>query len=475
MTAAVGPAIANPIAPTTGRAFRETEAPQGGFDEALDSLVVRSGSQSPGEKEPKIDRWHRHVIGNDPAPGRTNDATLLKQAPPPEAEAELVEAAADDDLVAAPTTEPGDTELVDKVADDAGQDTSFPVQIKAEHAISAMMATAPTKQHGLPETAAGQIAPGTPAKQSAADAPARPIETQMAPTAETLTASASATTLPPTDDGVTMQPASGAADQRHVRVGVENKAVGETGKPAKLPDSGGNYDLHIAPAQTEAGTADDGSDQPRPGTRDQRSAAPEARRFEPLPVAAKVTVVSQQAAPAPVAAPILTANAAAIVSAIDAAQRPMSSPSLLVHISVQPMRSLKIQLHPAELGVVTANLKAAGEQLSVELSVESREAYHRLSADSDAIVKSLRSLGYDIDHVSILQPQIAATAVARPDAGTGTGSFARDQSSFQPGGSSDSGGRFGGQANGRGEGGDAQRGGEAQQAYRDRTGGDLYI
>ena len=44
----------------------------------------------------------------------------------------------------------------------------------------------------------------------------------------------------------------------------------------------------------------------------------------------------------------------------------------------QPMRELKIQLHPLELGVVTAHLRTVGEKLSVELKVDNHDAYHRL-------------------------------------------------------------------------------------------------
>jgi chemotaxis protein MotD len=139
------------------------------------------------------------------------------------------------------------------------------------------------------------------------------------------------------------------------------------------------------------------------------------------------------------------------------------------------MRELKIQLHPLELGVVTAHLRTVGEKLSVELKVDNHDAYNRLSADSDAIVKSLRSLGFDIDSVSIQQPQAAATTVARSEAGAGTGSFSRDTPSFQPGNSGSGGERFGGQTSGRGERGDAQGNEAAQPLNRDRAGSSLYI
>ena len=139
------------------------------------------------------------------------------------------------------------------------------------------------------------------------------------------------------------------------------------------------------------------------------------------------------------------------------------------------MRSLKIQLHPAELGMVTAQLRTVGDQLSVELQVDSHEAYHRLTADSDAIVKSLRSLGFDIDRVSIQQPQAAAADVARTDAGAATGSFAGDTPSFQPGNSGNGGERFGGQTGERGHGGGGHGSETAQPINQNRAGDGLYI
>ena len=48
----------------------------------------------------------------------------------------------------------------------------------------------------------------------------------------------------------------------------------------------------------------------------------------------------------------------------------------------------KIELHPAELGMVTASLRLSGEQLSIEIRPENHEAHRRLSSDSDAIMTS---------------------------------------------------------------------------------------
>ena len=101
-----------------------------------------------------------------------------------------------------------------------------------------------------------------------------------------------------------------------------------------------------------------------------------------------------------------------------------------------PTHVLKIELHPAELGMVTAHLRLSGEQLSIELKPETHDAYRRLSSDSEAIVKSLRGLGFEVDKVTIMQPSVAVPATTRADATASlTAAPGRDQSAFQPGNS----------------------------------------
>lgn len=139
-----------------------------------------------------------------------------------------------------------------------------------------------------------------------------------------------------------------------------------------------------------------------------------------------------------------------------------------------PTHILKIELHPAELGGVTANLRLVGEQLSIELKPETYEAHRRLNSDSEAIVKSLKSLGFDIDKVTILQPSIAATPTARtdaPQAGTLPG---RDQSSFQPGNSGGNGDGMSGQS-GRNRGDGSQQDQRPAQPSHERSGSGLFI
>jgi chemotaxis protein MotD len=78
-----------------------------------------------------------------------------------------------------------------------------------------------------------------------------------------------------------------------------------------------------------------------------------------------------------------------------------------------PMRILRIQLHPLELGVVTAKLSLQGGAMTVELQTETRDAASRLATDSNDIVKALRGLGIEVDRVTVTQS--SSPASPQPD------------------------------------------------------------
>lgn len=122
----------------------------------------------------------------------------------------------------------------------------------------------------------------------------------------------------------------------------------------------------------------------------------------------------------------------------------------LLNAAKNGSNSLKIQLSPAELGVVTATFRLTGGQLSVELKVETIEAYRQLSDDNGDIVKALKGHGYDIDHVSVQHVSNDRANVAPGQnqlAGSSSGSSAQ-------GGLAD--GRAGGQQSDRGPGSSSQ-------------------
>lgn len=124
--------------------------------------------------------------------------------------------------------------------------------------------------------------------------------------------------------------------------------------------------------------------------------------------------------------------------------------------------------------MVTASLRFAGEQLSIEIRVENREAYERLSSDGDTIVKTMRGLGSEVDRVTVMQPQAAVVAPA-DNGTTATGSFARDAQSFGSDSSGGSGDRTPSQdrqGNGHGSREDSR---QSTPRLRDRPGDSLYI
>ncbi|WP_210345614.1 flagellar hook-length control protein FliK [Mesorhizobium sp. J8] len=212
----------------------------------------------------------------------------------------------------------------------------------------------------------------------------------------------------------------------------------------------------------------------------QQSQATQQTPAKPSSSAPRMEVVSQQSYPAPAQNPI-GQTASALIEALasdKSVQQAFASASAGLQTTnsvAVPTHVLKIELHPSELGSVTASLRLSGEQLSIEMKPETHEAYRRLTADSDAIVKSMRSLGFDVDKVTILQPSIAVHAAGRTDATSAMPmSTGRDQPSFQPGNSG--GNSAGGERQpGRNDGHGAQEFARAASPLRERADDDMYI
>lgn len=197
--------------------------------------------------------------------------------------------------------------------------------------------------------------------------------------------------------------------------------------------------------------------------------------------AARTDVIAEQSFPAPAQNP-MSQTTSALIEALgsdnglrQAFSTPSSGSQLAGSVAV-PTHILKIELHPAELGMVTASLRLSGERLSIELKPETHEAHRRLAADSEAIVKSLRGLGFDVDKVTILQPSIAVPAAGRTDASSALPmSAGREQPAFQPGDSSGNNAGSGGQQPGRNHSNDTQDFGRAASPARDSAGDGMFI
>ncbi|CAN7482725.1 flagellar hook-length control protein FliK [Rhizobium sp. LjRoot254] len=69
--------------------------------------------------------------------------------------------------------------------------------------------------------------------------------------------------------------------------------------------------------------------------------------------------------------------------------------------TVKEVNTLKLQMNPGDLGNMVASLKLKGDELSVEVRVDTIEAYRHLSNDQGGIVKALQDQGFSIDKVSV--------------------------------------------------------------------------
>jgi chemotaxis protein MotD len=190
-----------------------------------------------------------------------------------------------------------------------------------------------------------------------------------------------------------------------------------------------------------------------------------------------VTVTASQSFVAPATA-ALSQTAAGLVSAIaaDNTFRQTASALLLPGAVAVQSQVLKLELHPAELGSVTASLHLAGQQLSVEIRPETYEAYRRLSADSDEIARSLKRLGLEVETVTVLQPHAAPTHVgtAQP-ASTSIPPPGREQASTHAGGTGSNGEGAGQNQSGRNQNAGPRQGAYDAPAPGIRAGSALYI
>ena len=81
------------------------------------------------------------------------------------------------------------------------------------------------------------------------------------------------------------------------------------------------------------------------------------------------------------------------------------------------VNTLKIQMNPIDLGLVTATMRLSGDALNVDLKVETGAAYRQLKEDHGKILEALRSQGYAIENVTV-----SMAPVERADANNQAGS-----------------------------------------------------
>jgi chemotaxis protein MotD len=331
---------------------------------------------------------------------------------------------------------------------------------------------------GAPASTAADAGVGTGGHQPASKETGGPSGAQLPDNAGQQTASFDLARIPSVTGE---QPVSATARSLAPR----NTADGPAGMAAAMPTPTGPV---VAPGD---GTPPDGQDNDgdesagsaktgrRASLRDEPSTDSASRNGAERRASGPVTVAADRSFPAPAAHPLSPTTARVIETlAAAGAQTPAGPVSQHPQAAsvAHPAHVLQIQLHPAELGMVTASLRMTGQQLSIELKPETAEAYRRLSSDSDAITRSLKKLGLDVDVVTVMQPSIAIPPAARIDAGNQSAFVpGRDTGQFQPGTSGGSGAGSGGQQPGRNRNHDGQAPERPAPAHRQRAGGTLFI
>ncbi|WEX08320.1 flagellar hook-length control protein FliK [Chelativorans sp. AA-79] len=242
------------------------------------------------------------------------------------------------------------------------------------------------------------------------------------------------------------------------------------GAPARTEGSGFRLEraeLSLGPTASRT-PAHSAAEENRPLS-ERPSAKPEA-------VPPQIRVLGVQTVPLPQGQPPSGSPAAAVLTAFqtDPGFSPAVAEAALAtarngSAAGEPLHTLKLQLQPVELGTVTARLSLSGDQLLVELQVETAEARHKLQADGDAMREALRTLGYDVDRI-VIQQAPAGSSASTPGAPSARDPGAQNGpgQGHQGGGQSDP--RQGG--GGRGETGTGKRP-EARQT--DAAGNGLYI
>lgn len=116
-------------------------------------------------------------------------------------------------------------------------------------------------------------------------------------------------------------------------------------------------------------------------------------------------------------AQMLTRSLAELGSSALAAQRAAPAQAAAQSGAPQPgqtLHTLKLQLNPVSLGSVTAVLKLSGEELSVEIKVQTAEAYRQIKEDNQSILKSLRGQGFGVEQITVQHVVSSERASGQP-------------------------------------------------------------
>ncbi len=402
MTSGVKQALPQFAMPKTGVEGKTQPGRKGGadFTEALGKLVEKA--QAGNAKEARATAQDTDMRTGWPRFANRLDASedgTSQQASPLDGHAISATLATKGD--AADETDPEGKQ------DDPAPDARTPAQ--QAHLDRQLVIDARADKGREPERQAAPPVIPTDGDTAGHDEPAA-LATSLAPANRPAAAERSA---PPARISASATPASSEPDQSTEETGPDEAVTAkDTSRSQSFVPMGRGQQAEPIRFEPVTRTTTDGAQQ----SSDKDKASAESLSGRDAAPAPRITIVSQQNIPAPTASTaVVLVETIAASDLLEPAVTKFSFDAIHASGSPASAQSLKIQLHPAELGMVTATLRFAGDQLSIELKVENQEAYRRLSSDSDIIVNSLRDLGYDIDRVTVIQPSAPAPG-AKADA-----------------------------------------------------------
>ncbi|RVD32765.1 flagellar hook-length control protein FliK, partial [Mesorhizobium sp. M4A.F.Ca.ET.020.02.1.1] len=345
-------------------------------------------NQQPAETGPHDARWNRRAFANAGKAQPDGNATATTAAPKPPA-GKAVDSDADTDT----DTASKETDTAARSANASPLQDSLPL-LMALNDIGRFQASA--KAGGQEDAGDGQASEPAPGGQPPAQLLSTLKKSDATPGLETPDPGA----FSRSERAASAEDFPGKLRQPEAISAVFKDLPRRDDGAASPPEDQTPVDVAASPAKRSA---------PSSKALDAIRSATPSEQAKQSSSAARIDVVHEQSFPAPAQNP-LSQTASALIDALASDKglpqafsttSPGSQPVASVAV---PTHILKIELHPAELGMVTASLRLSGEQLSIELKPETHDAHRRLAADSEAIVKSLRGLGFDVDKVTVLQP-----------------------------------------------------------------------
>jgi chemotaxis protein MotD len=108
--------------------------------------------------------------------------------------------------------------------------------------------------------------------------------------------------------------------------------------------------------------------------------------------------------------------------------------SLATTSTAQPLKVLTVQLHPAELGVVTVRIALRNDTLELQIETDRRDTARLVHADRETLSSLLRSAGYNVETMTVraVDPSSSPASVGSSPPGSPDGAPQSQAGGSQP-------------------------------------------